>query len=91
MQSGRPFAVRGVDVLPIRGRPEPVRILELMLPLHYAGLDWLDDFSRGYALFRAGLRPQADRIFQRLAEEASDPVRGKLLERCTRPRRRHGG
>ncbi len=82
------FKIREIDVLQIRGRPEPVRLYELILPQQYPDTGWLTEFGRGYDLFRAGLRSQARLVFQHLAEIAGDPVSRCLLERCTGPRRR---
>ncbi len=79
---------REIDVLQIHGRPEPVRLYELMLPRHYAELGWVAEFSRGYDLYHAGLRPQARLVFQHLAEHVNDPVSRCLLERCSALRRR---
>jgi len=81
---------REIDVVQIVSRPELIRVYELMLAEDYPNLDWLAEFSRGYELFRADLRPQARAVFQRLAERVNDPVSRHYLERCLVPRRRRG-
>ncbi|MDA8364192.1 MAG: hypothetical protein M0Z84_10350 [Gammaproteobacteria bacterium] len=82
-------ASREIDLIQIRGHAEAFRIFEMMLP-HYLDPGWLPEFSRGYELFFAGLRPQARRIFEHLADEVDDPVSRVLLARCAGPRRRLG-
>ncbi len=79
---------REIDLLQIRGRPAPVPLFELMLPLDQIRPPWLDDFTRGYDLLRAGLRPQARAVFRNLSERNNDPVSRLLSERCAAPQRR---
>jgi len=80
--------VREVDVTAVRGRHEPVRLYELLLPEHYPHMDWLKEYARGYDLFRANLLVQARTVFKKLVEELNDPVSRYYLERCQPPRRR---
>jgi len=67
-----------------------VRLYELMLAEDYPHLDWLPEFARAYALFRADLRTQARTLFKKLAETYSDPVSRYYVERCQTARRRRG-
>ena len=80
--------LREVDVTTVRGRHEPVRLYELLLPEHYPHMDWLKEYARGYDLFRANLLVQARTVFKKLVEELNDPVSRYYLERCQAPRRR---
>ena len=80
--------VREIDVTTVRGRNEPVRLYELILPELYSDLDWLPEFQRAYELFRADLRAQARPVFKKLAEAYGDPVSRYYAERCHAPRRR---
>ena len=73
---------REIDVTTVRGRIEPVRLYELMLAEHYPHLDWLPEFARAYALFRAGQRAKALPLFKKLAETCADPVSRYYVERC---------
>jgi adenylate cyclase len=81
---------REIDVTPVRGRNEPVRLYELMLAEDYPHLDWLPEFARAYELFRADLRTQARTVFKKLAETYGDPVSRYYVERCQTVRRRRG-
>ncbi len=81
---------REIDIVQIRGRLDPARIYELMLPEDYPDMNWLPEFMRAYELFRADLRPQARSVFQRLGEQVNDPVSRHYLELCLAPRRRRG-
>jgi adenylate cyclase len=80
--------LREVDVTTVRGRNEPVRLYELLLPEDYPHMNWLKEYARGYDLFRANLLVQARTVFKKLAEELNDPVSRYYLERCGAPRRR---
>jgi adenylate cyclase len=73
---------REVDRATVRGRTEPVRLYELMLPEQYPNFDWLKDYARAYDLYRADQRVQARTLFRRLAEELNDPVSRYYAERC---------
>ena len=79
---------REIDITTVRGRSEPVRLYELILPELYPNLDWLPEFKRAYELFRADLRAQARPIFNKLAETYNDPVSRYYAECCRTPRRR---
>jgi adenylate cyclase len=79
---------REIDVAAVRGRQEPVRLYELLLPEHYPHMDWLPEFTRAYELFRAGLPAQARPVFQKLADAVGDPVSRYYAQRCRAPRRR---
>ncbi len=81
---------REIDIIQIRGRLDPARIYELMLPEDYPDMNWLPEFLRAYELFRADLRPQARSVFQRLTEQVNDPVSRYYLGLCLAPRRRRG-
>lgn len=80
--------VREIDITTVRGRNEPVRLYELILPELYPNLDWLPEFQRAYELFRADLRAQARPVFKKLAEAYNDPVSYYYAERCQAVRRR---
>jgi adenylate cyclase len=80
--------VREVDVTAVRGRKEPVRLYELMLPERYPHMDWLKEYARAYDLYRAGLLARARPVFQQLADDLGDPVSRYYAERCQTPRRR---
>ncbi|MHB8455477.1 MAG: adenylate/guanylate cyclase domain-containing protein [Acidiferrobacterales bacterium] len=82
--------LREIDIVQIRGRLDPARIYELMLPEDYPDMSWLPEFLRAYELFRADLRPQARSVFQRLTEQVNDPVSRHYLKLCLAPRRRRG-
>lgn len=73
---------REVDRATVRGRTEPVRLYELMLPEQYPHYDWIKDYARAYELYRADQRVQARTLFKRLAEELNDPVSRYYAERC---------
>ena len=81
---------REIDVTTVRGRQEPVRLYELLVPEHYAHFDWLPEFKRAYELFRADLHAQARPIFKKLGETFGDPVSRYYAERCQAARRRRG-
>jgi len=81
---------REVDVAAVRGRAEPVRLYELLLPGSYPDFDWLPEFQRGYELFRADLRPQARAAFEKVFQAVGDPVSQYYVNRCQAPRRRRG-
>lgn len=78
--------VREVDLAPVRGRREAVRLYELLLPEEAAAMDWLDDYNTAYRLFHAGEIEAAQAIFARLAEIEGDPVSTYYLTRCQIPR-----
>jgi adenylate cyclase len=80
--------LREVDLMAVRGRSEPVRLYELLLPEDYPHMIWLKDYARGCDLFRANLLVQARTVFKMLAEEFNDPVSRYYLERCRTPRQR---
>ena len=73
---------REVDVTTVRGRQEPVKLYELLLPEDYPHFDWLRDYARALQLFRAEQWVQARTLFLRLAEEYHDPVSRAYAERC---------
>ena len=81
---------REIDMTPVRGRSEPVRLYELMLAEDYPHLDWLPEFARAYELYRADLHTQARTLFKKLAENYGDPVSRYYAERCQTGRRRRG-
>jgi adenylate cyclase len=82
--------LREIDVTTVRGRNEPVRLFELMLPERHPHMDWLKEFSRAYEQFHAGQPGKALPAFQKLADDLNDPVSRYYSERCQSPRRRRG-
>lgn len=82
--------LREIDVASVRGRSEPVRLFELVLPERYPHMDWLKEFSRAYGQFHAGQPGKALPAFQQLASDLNDPVSRYYSERCQSPRRRRG-
>lgn len=82
--------MREIDVAAVRGRSEPVRLYELMLPEQYPHMDWLKEFGRARDLFHAELRAKARPVFEKLAADLNDPVSRYYAERCQSPRRRRG-
>ncbi len=73
-------ALREIDLAPVRGRREPVRIYEL-LPAA-ATLDWLPDFRRGYELMRAQRYLEAALVLEQLVQTVDDPVSRYHLQQC---------
>jgi len=73
---------REVDVTIVRGRNEPVRLYELLLPEDYPHFNWLRDYQRALQLYRQGDRDAALSLFQRVADEYRDPVSRAYVARC---------
>jgi adenylate cyclase len=73
---------REVDVTTVRGKSEPVRLYELLLPEDYPHFDWLRDYQRALQLFRAGDLTGARTLFTRVADEYRDPVSRAYAARC---------
>jgi hypothetical protein len=77
--------LREVDVAAVRGRSEPVRLYELMLPERYPHMDWLREYSRAYERYHAGQLGKALPVFQKLADDLNDPVSHYYCGRCQSP------
>jgi adenylate cyclase len=77
--------LREIDVAPVRGRHEQVRLFELIPPGAYPDLGWLGDFRGAYALFQAGRIAEAAAGFQALAATVRDPVSEYYVRRCQKP------
>jgi adenylate cyclase len=82
--------LREIDLTTVRGRSEPVRLYELVLPERYPHTDWLKEFARALDLYRADLASRARPVFEKLAADLNDPVSRYYAERCAAPRRRRG-
>jgi len=82
--------MREVDMTTVRGRSEPVRLYELLLPEQYPHMDWLQEYARARDLYRADLRAKARPVFEKLATDLNDPVSRYYAEHCQAPRRRRG-
>jgi len=82
--------MREIDIATVRGRSEPVRLYELMLPEQYPHMDWLKEFGRARELYHADLRAKARPVFEKLAADLNDPVSRYYAELCQPPRRRRG-
>ncbi len=82
--------MREIDVATVRGRSEPVRLYELMLPEQYPHMDWLKEFGRARELYHADLRAKARPVFEKLATDLNDPVSRYYAGLCQTPRRRRG-
>jgi adenylate cyclase len=78
--------LREIDVAPVRGRHEQVRLYELIPAGAFANLDWLGDFKGAYGRFHAGHIAEAAAGFQALAATVHDPVSEYYVRRCQNPR-----